>query len=182
LTVRQPGKPDQRIEVEENSLLLGRHENCDVVIEEGYISNHHVRIMSGIVVLDQKSRNGTYLDGLRLDRPALIQEGDVLTLGKEKLTLEVGYRAGKIPGPSTTSQPVPSPPGEDTWDQRGGQGKKAKLDSMRSQQEDWRGQEVARAQKNAARAVQLMEQAEAIDAKDREIAVLKARIAELEAE
>ena len=104
LTLRQPGEPDQRIELLADSVLLGRNENSDVVLEKGFISNHHLRLMYGLVVIDQKSRNGTYLEGQRLERPALLSNGDVLTLGKENLTLEVHHVGEGAPAEQTLSQ------------------------------------------------------------------------------
>lgn len=109
LILRQPGEPDQRIELLGDSVLLGRNENSDVVLEEGFISNHHLRLMYGLVAIDQKSRNGTYLEGQRLDRPALIQDGDVLTLGKQNLTLEVAHVADGVPAEATLAQGVAVP-------------------------------------------------------------------------
>lgn len=181
LTLRQPGEPDRRIEVHADSALLGRHESCDVVLSEGYISNQHLRIMQGVVVLDQKSRNGTYLDGQRVEHPTLLQPGDVLTLGKEQMTLSVQGLPEVHSGPDACAQGTGSTGVEESPEGEAPEALKlrTRLAEMEAQNASWRALELKRAERDAERAVQMRQQSEALLLKDEEIARLKARMAEL---
>ncbi len=60
-------------------LILGRHPECDIVIDVGAVSRHHaqlVRVADQYYVEDLKSRNGTYVNGSLLDGRHRLDEGD----------------------------------------------------------------------------------------------------------
>ena len=67
-----------------DEFLLGRGENCDVVIPHESISQEHVRIKKlkpGYVIFDLKSKNGTFING----RPIvenLLKEGMSVRIGQ----------------------------------------------------------------------------------------------------
>lgn len=57
--------PGQRIPVPGQSAVLGRHPECDIVLDVGAVSRQHARIVqqaSGFFVEDLKSRNGTFVN------------------------------------------------------------------------------------------------------------------------
>ena len=60
-------------------MLLGRDATCDIVIPMRQVSRQHMRIHptpSGVLIEDLGSKNGTYLNGLLLQEPALLNDGD----------------------------------------------------------------------------------------------------------
>ena len=62
---------------------IGRGIASDVTIDESAVSRRHALIVrrdDGHVVLDDRSRNGTYLNGTRVTE-ALLRDGDVITVG-----------------------------------------------------------------------------------------------------
>ena len=62
-----------------SDLLLGRDETCDIVIPMRQVSRQHMRIHptpNGVLIEDLGSKNGTYLNGLLLQEPALLNDGD----------------------------------------------------------------------------------------------------------
>lgn len=62
-----------------SELLLGRDGTCDIVIPMRQVSRRHVRIYptpNGVTIEDLGSKNGTYLNGLLLQKPALLDDGD----------------------------------------------------------------------------------------------------------
>lgn len=67
-----------------DELLIGRGEECDVIIPHASISREHARVKKfkpGYVLFDLKSRNGTYVNG----RPIvenLLKEGMVVRIGE----------------------------------------------------------------------------------------------------
>lgn len=77
-------------------LVLGRSRHCDVVLTSPEISRRHVivqRHKGGVWVADPGTRNGTLLNGERLDAPCALQAGDRLVLGE----YEIEYLAEREP-------------------------------------------------------------------------------------
>jgi pSer/pThr/pTyr-binding forkhead associated (FHA) protein/septum formation topological specificity factor MinE len=65
--------------------VIGRDDKCDVVIEHPQISRNHVSVIvapEGVVIQDLNSRNGTFVNGLKVTNTAQIKHGDVVALGK----------------------------------------------------------------------------------------------------
>jgi transcriptional regulator with PAS, ATPase and Fis domain len=68
--------------------VLGSGESCDIVIDDPYVSSLHCTLErrdSGVVVVrDHRSRNGTQVDGARIE-VAELRVGSYLTLGRTAL-------------------------------------------------------------------------------------------------
>jgi predicted component of type VI protein secretion system len=72
-----------RVELRGDRLLLGRGDKVDIAVESEEVSRLHAsfsRIDEEYQVEDLDSRNGVYLNGLRVHL-ALLREGDELQLG-----------------------------------------------------------------------------------------------------
>jgi pSer/pThr/pTyr-binding forkhead associated (FHA) protein len=72
---------------------LGRHKNNDVVITDPKVSSFHARIdrtPEGFLLVDLKSRNGSFVNGHRVET-ALLRTGDELRLGAARLVYRVDY-------------------------------------------------------------------------------------------
>jgi DNA-binding winged helix-turn-helix (wHTH) protein len=64
--------------------LLGRDDDCSVVIEGQGVSRHHAKVTAGsgeVTIEDLGSKNGTWLNDRRLDAIATLRSGDTLRLG-----------------------------------------------------------------------------------------------------
>jgi pSer/pThr/pTyr-binding forkhead associated (FHA) protein len=75
--------------------VLGRGENCDVVIPHESISREHVRIKKlkpGYVIFDLKSKSGTYINGKPIVEN-LLKEGMAVRIGE----VEFIFRAASQP-------------------------------------------------------------------------------------
>jgi hypothetical protein len=62
-----------------HALLLGRDEQCDIIIPDRQVSRHHARLTlteNGVVLEDLGSKNGTHLNGKLVDAVSLLQDGD----------------------------------------------------------------------------------------------------------
>lgn len=60
-------------------ILIGRGDDCHVVVDDRRVSRHHARITQtedGYVVADLKSKNGTFLNGQPLTTPTMLKDGD----------------------------------------------------------------------------------------------------------
>ena len=74
--------------------VAGRGEESDIRIDDPSVSRAHVRIRVGdgnqVTVIDLQSRNGTTLNGDRLEGERPFRPGDVVHLGRAALYLHVG--------------------------------------------------------------------------------------------
>lgn len=68
-----------------DSLVLGRSEEADVVLDDVYASEFHIRLVSTdgrITLHDLGSTNGTYVNGRRVTSPLDLNRGDAVQIGK----------------------------------------------------------------------------------------------------
>ncbi len=73
--------PGQCFPLEGESVVLGRHPECDIVLEFGAISRRHARIVEldgNHYVEDLRSRNGTFVNGRLVTARRLLCDGDEL--------------------------------------------------------------------------------------------------------
>ena len=118
----------RRIEVS-RELVVGR-ENVDVEIDDAELSRRHFAVRpvaGGLEVEDLGSRNGTRVDGTRIDGPTRVRHGAVVTVGVTMLTVEAPQEApassagetrahvseGTVVGqapPRPARRPAPPPP------------------------------------------------------------------------
>lgn len=72
------------------SLVLGRDADCDVVLDDAGISRRHTRVSGnatiGFFVEDLRSRNGTFVNGVEVDRSPLAF-GDQISIGAKTVLL-----------------------------------------------------------------------------------------------
>ena len=67
----------------DRAVVLGRSEDCDLIVDDAQASRHHVRVEprdGGFVLTDLDSTNGTLLNGRRV-QSARLEDGDTLCLG-----------------------------------------------------------------------------------------------------
>jgi hypothetical protein len=76
-----------------DTYTLGRHRNNDIVINDPKVSSFHARIdrsPDGFVLVDLKSRNGSFVNGKRIAR-GVLATGDEVRLGTARLLYKVDY-------------------------------------------------------------------------------------------
>ena len=74
-----------------DTYTVGRHRNNDIVISDPKVSSFHARLdraAGGFVVVDLKSRNGSFINGRRVETGAL-KNGDELRMGPARLVYRV---------------------------------------------------------------------------------------------
>ena len=84
----------RRIEVV-RELVVGR-ENVDVEVDDAELSRRHFAVRpvaGGLEVEDLGSRNGTRVDGTRIDGPTRVRDGAVVTVGMTTFAVEVPQEA-----------------------------------------------------------------------------------------
>jgi hypothetical protein len=83
LLMVEGSSPGKRTFLEKPELLIGRDEQCDLVIADRRVSRQHARISlegDGYILTDLGSRNGTFVNGRELDQPYALQDGDEIQL------------------------------------------------------------------------------------------------------
>lgn len=66
-----------------DELLIGRDEQCDIVIPDRQVSRHHAKISrtpQGTLLEDLLSKNGTHVNGVLIRQPTLLQDGDSIQI------------------------------------------------------------------------------------------------------
>ena len=110
----------RRIEVVQE-LVVGR-ENVDVEVDDAELSRRHFAVRpvaGGLEVEDLGSRNGTRVDGTRIDGPTRVRHGAVVTVGMTTFAVEVpqeapasgaGETRAHVSGGTVVGQAPPRPP------------------------------------------------------------------------
>lgn len=66
-----------------DELLIGRDEQCDIVIPDRQVSRHHAKVSrtpQGTLLEDLLSKNGTHVNGVLITQPTLLQDGDSIQI------------------------------------------------------------------------------------------------------
>lgn len=89
------------------TLLIGRRESCDIVLRFANVSAHHCTLTldSGYwFIEDMNSRNGTKVNGVRVQTKKRLDPGDSLAVAKHQYTIQYS--------PSDLGAVGPPPPDE----------------------------------------------------------------------
>lgn len=92
--------PGQLFPIEGEQLILGRHPECDVVLDMGAVSRQHAQILrigEDFYIEDLHSRNGTYVNGQLIQGRHRLEENDRLKLCDLLLTFHRGQPGGPAP-------------------------------------------------------------------------------------
>jgi pSer/pThr/pTyr-binding forkhead associated (FHA) protein len=75
----------------EGGVLIGRSSDCQLLLEDDYVSTRHARItltQTGYQVEDLGSTNGTFINNQRLSQPTPFGPGDTLRIGRTLMSVE----------------------------------------------------------------------------------------------
>jgi DNA-binding response OmpR family regulator len=78
----------REVQLEANSLVIGRDPDCDVVLDSVFVSRCHARLDKSrgcYEITDLESRNGIDLDGRRVEHSAVVTPGKAFTIGPFEL-------------------------------------------------------------------------------------------------
>lgn len=67
----------------EDELIIGRESDCSIIIPDRQISRYHARLTpqeDGVLLEDLGSKNGTFVNGIILTDPVILQDGDLIQM------------------------------------------------------------------------------------------------------
>jgi pSer/pThr/pTyr-binding forkhead associated (FHA) protein len=81
-------KSGRRFQLKHGDTQVGRSRDNDVVFTDPTVSRHHLVIRqeeSRFIIHDRGSTSGTYVNGHRLEHPALLAGGEAILIGETQL-------------------------------------------------------------------------------------------------
>ncbi len=87
--------PERSFPLTKDSSTLGRHRNNDIVISDPKVSAFHARIdrtAEGFVLVDLESRNGSFVNGRKVQK-LLLKDDDVVRAGAARLRYQVDFES-----------------------------------------------------------------------------------------
>lgn len=111
LAIESGAYAGRSLTVEDGRLVIGRDAGCALRLEgEPEVSRRHASVTcspGGLVLADEGSTNGTYLNGARVERAAL-QDGDLIRLGRRgpQIRASVTKALARAPGHVPAPEPV----------------------------------------------------------------------------
>jgi pSer/pThr/pTyr-binding forkhead associated (FHA) protein len=104
LTLKKADNDKKTFPLIEQEYYIGRQLGNQIHISDPSISNVHARIFKGpegYVLEDLNSRNGTFVNGARIDRK-LLHENDAVRLGNSNFIYNIMYEVKKVPNAATS--------------------------------------------------------------------------------
>ncbi|MEO8216311.1 MAG: SpoIIE family protein phosphatase [Acidobacteriota bacterium] len=99
LTVFCPLVSPARHVLPHENITLGRAAECTIPIKDRYLSRKHAELVPGDgnwVLKDCGSANGTYLNGVRLDRESALKSGDRIKMGDTELVFQTEVSTDRL--------------------------------------------------------------------------------------
>ena len=96
----------QRFELGDGDTIIGRHPDCNIVVEAAAVSRYHAKVTKqgdDYLVLDAGSRNGTFLNNELVGDAEILREGDRIRVSDVELIFHIEAIPGfALPGAEMT--------------------------------------------------------------------------------
>ena len=94
--------PGQLVELHGERMVMGRHPSCQIVLDNAAVSRNHAQILEShgtYYIEDLRSRNGTLVNGRKIQGPTRLRDGDEIGLSERTLTflMFAGQPTGAAP-------------------------------------------------------------------------------------
>ena len=103
LVLMTGGRVGERYRLVKEKTVIGRHPGCDIIVDSGSVSRQHavVEMKEGAWwIEDLGSRNGTLINGDKLNGPHQLESADEIGVCEDRLVFTVGdtnaFRMGFI--------------------------------------------------------------------------------------
>jgi pSer/pThr/pTyr-binding forkhead associated (FHA) protein len=91
VTITQGNQAGTSADLAGGVVLIGRGADCQLILDDDYVSTRHARIVvgeSGLYLEDLGSTNGSYVNGQRITAPTTVTLADTIRIGKTVMKLE----------------------------------------------------------------------------------------------
>jgi pilus assembly protein CpaF len=113
LTLRDKDGGERQLSFQEDEITIGRMDGNDIVLARNNISKTHASVMVSegkILVSDQRSTNGTYVNGRRITAPQELTPDDKIYIGDFVIQCHLATGAEETTSPETqAADPPPMP-------------------------------------------------------------------------
>ncbi len=102
ITLKVSNRVISRHTFKEGEVTIGRDATTDLLLDNPSVSRQHAKIEfahSEIFIIDNQSRNGTFLNGKKILANEL-NNGDVITIGKFELRINILEKSSSSDGPA----------------------------------------------------------------------------------
>src|SRR5262245_10529985 len=96
ITVETASGERQRFRLAKPRITIGRSRDSDIFLPDQWLSRQHAEILEksgAFVLLDLGSKNGTLVNGERVNDERRLRDGDVISLGEHQLTFTAAAAA-----------------------------------------------------------------------------------------
>lgn len=96
-----------------NTLKIGRGHNNDIVINDSFVSSNHCQIIKdayGLTIVDTDSKNGTYVNGIKVHGSIRLKQTDIVRIGNTTLSWQNYFPQLTIDVPDNDGSEIPIPP------------------------------------------------------------------------
>ncbi len=97
LTTEDTDNAIRKIAIDGPEIVLGRHPDCEIIIDEGAVSRRHARIFregDSYLVEDLQSRNGTEVNNRAIHQPMRLFDGDQIGICDQFFTFHIDEVSG----------------------------------------------------------------------------------------
>lgn len=91
LVITQGAQAGQSATLADGVVLIGRGADCQLILDDDYVSTRHARVVSGengVYLEDLGSTNGSYVNNQRITAPTTVTLSDTLRIGRTVMRLE----------------------------------------------------------------------------------------------
>jgi len=90
ISVLYPEESRQTMQIPETGLLIGRSQDCNLCLTDEFISAKHCKIFfenEKLFIEDQGSTNGTFIDGIQVEKKSSLEQGQEVQIGATVLKI-----------------------------------------------------------------------------------------------
>ncbi|GAB4445669.1 MAG: hypothetical protein Kow0031_28210 [Anaerolineae bacterium] len=118
LVIRQGPQAGMSFPLVGNQVVIGREEGLDISLQDPEASRRHARVTwqaGQFIIEDMGSTNGTFVNGVQITTPQILNPGDSVGIGQTALVFQLaGGQMGapqyQPPPQQYTAPPRPTPP------------------------------------------------------------------------
>lgn len=111
LKIKENGEQERIVEIDADQFVVGKRSSNDLVLKDNLVSREHCVILtdnSGKCFLrDQNSRNGTFVNGHKVEADVMLRDGMKIQVGQVEMTFCSSRPESSSPSPSRTAEKSP---------------------------------------------------------------------------